>query len=724
MLVDINITGETYQSRSLPLSAQVTRNFYPEVQDNQATRSSFVLMPFPGYLFWGKSEYFVFSGASNTETFDVSAKETFPTGVAFKSDGTKMYVVGTSSDNVNEYDLSTAWDISTASFNQAMDISGKEINSTSIQFNTDGDKLYIAGNTSDSVHEYDLSTAWDVSSASFNQSLSLSRNIEAFFFGKSGEKLYTTDTVSQKIWELDLSTAYDISTASANQSLDISSNTPTSVGLDFSSNGKRVYVADNDNGSEGIDRYDLSTAWDISTATYRDTLDVSGTVGYITEARLGNDGAVLFIANNDDDTIYAYSSGSGLNNRGIFEHQGVLYSVNGINLYSVNSSGDHTLLGSGGEILGTDDCIFAGIGDNVVIVTEGKAFVYDGSTIDEVDDADLETPNGVAHLNNQIIYDGDGGRFASSDVGDATSIDGLNYATAESNADDLVRPYVLNQTLYLMGDRTIEQWWNSGSGSPPFDRIEGGIIPVGLKALLSVADNGDVMYFLADDLRIYAVSGSSKQILSTIPLANAVEGYSTVTDAIGTYFTLEGQGFYQITFPTEDKSWCFHEQSKQWFEVSSGNDGGRAIFNHAVQAYNKTIVADKANGNLYELDVETFNENGATIHRQRDTAPFHGGLIGRPGKWIEFNRVELHLETGVGDLTQTPNIILSWSDDGGRTFSTESWGTLNIGSAGDYQRKVEWFGLGGAYDRIFRIKASEAVRFSIYSMSAEIEVGI
>jgi hypothetical protein len=239
-----------------------------------------------------------------------------------------------------------------------------------------------------------------------------------------------------------------------------------------------------------------------------------------------------------------------------------------------------------------------------------------------------------------------------------------------------------------------------------------------------VADNGDAMYFLGHDLRVWAVSGTSKKIISTIAISNAIEGYTTVSDAAGTYFTFQGQGFYQLTFPTADKSWCFHEQSGEWFEVSSGSAGGRAVFNNAVSCFNKTLVSDYETGAIYELDVDTFDENGDTIHRVRDTGPIHGGLFGKPGAWLEMNKLELIMETGVGDLTDTPEVMISWSDDGGRTFGTEVYGTVNIGTAGQYQKKVEVFCMGGFYERIIRVRMTEAVRWSIHSASAEIEVGI
>lgn len=409
--------------------------------------------------------------------------------------------------------------------------------------------------------------------------------------------------------------------------------------------------------------------------------------------------------------------------RGAFEHLGTVYRVLSTTLYSVNSSGAHTSLGT---IDGTARCIFDGIGSNVVIANgSGKVFQYDGSTVTEITDVDLETPLCVAHINNQIIFDGDGGRFASSDVGDATSISGLNYATAESNADDLIRPYVFNQILYLFGDKTTEPWYNSGVGNPPFDRIEGGIIPIGLLARYSVANNDRLMYFLGDDNEVYAVQGSNAQKVSTIAISRTIAEFSQVADAIGWCFSLEGQNFYKITFPSAGKSFCYAESSGHWFELSSGLDGGRARANSHVFAFRRNLVGDSESGNLYEWDIDTFTEAGETILRVRDTGPLHGELVGAPGKRIEMDRFELIMETGVGILSgqgSDPVIMLQTSDDGGKTWSTERWG--KVGKLGKFMIKVEWHALGSFFERIIRLKMTDPVFFSIHSAAADLRAGI
>ena len=96
-------------------------------------------------------------------------------GIAFKTDGTKMFLANDgSNDDIDEYSLSTAWDVTTAVFTQSKNIGSEETNVRAVTFKSDGTKMYIVGTGSDAVKEYTLSTAWDVSTASYSQDFSVS----------------------------------------------------------------------------------------------------------------------------------------------------------------------------------------------------------------------------------------------------------------------------------------------------------------------------------------------------------------------------------------------------------------------------------------------------------------------------------------------------------------------------------------------------------------------
>ena len=67
-----------------------------------------------------------------------------------------MYVIGLTGDDVNEYNLSTAWDISTASYLQNFSVVSEETSPSGVFFKPDGLKMYIIGNVRDAVWSYDF----------------------------------------------------------------------------------------------------------------------------------------------------------------------------------------------------------------------------------------------------------------------------------------------------------------------------------------------------------------------------------------------------------------------------------------------------------------------------------------------------------------------------------------------------------------------------------------
>jgi len=93
----------------------------------------------------------------------------------FSSDGTKAYVSDSFNKAVYQYTLSTAWDISSGSYaSKSLSVSTEDSSPRGLTFSADGTAAYIVGGTNDTIFQYTLSTAWDVSSGSYtSKSLSV-----------------------------------------------------------------------------------------------------------------------------------------------------------------------------------------------------------------------------------------------------------------------------------------------------------------------------------------------------------------------------------------------------------------------------------------------------------------------------------------------------------------------------------------------------------------------
>ena len=165
----------------------------------------------------GYGGYDVVNGSYDNISLSIAGQETQGQGLTFKPDGTKLYVIGTNGDDVNEYDLSTAWNVSTATYLQNFSISAQEIGPTDITFKTDGTEMYVVGANGDEVNQFTLSTAWDISTASYTRVFSVATQETApsgVFFKTDGTKMYIVGYSGDDVNEYNLSTAWDISTAS------------------------------------------------------------------------------------------------------------------------------------------------------------------------------------------------------------------------------------------------------------------------------------------------------------------------------------------------------------------------------------------------------------------------------------------------------------------------------------------------------------------------------
>jgi len=249
----------------------------------------------------------VYTGSS----FSVSSQDTIPLKIAFNTDGTKMYILGFSNDSVFQYSLSTAFDVTTASYDSvSFSVAGQETAPYALAFNSDGTKMYVAGNGNKSVYQYSLSTAFDLSTASYD-SVSFSVVSQETFptglaFNNDGTKMYVVGNTNDSVFQYSLSTAFDVTTASYDSvSFSVASQDTGPYELAFNFNGTKMYIVGAIN--DTVYQYSLSTAFDLSTASY-DSVSLS-VAGQDTSP-----GGVVF--NADYTKMYII----GFTNRSVFEY--------------------------------------------------------------------------------------------------------------------------------------------------------------------------------------------------------------------------------------------------------------------------------------------------------------------------------------------------------------------------------------------------------------------
>ena len=258
------------------------------------------------------------SGNSIVGTFDASTRsfvdatsiatrETSPQGMAFSSDGTKMFIIGSAGDDVNEYDLSAPFDASTRSFVDATSISAQETSPHGIAFSSDGAKMFVIGLTGADVNEYALSIPFDASTRSFVDATSISEQ-EAFptgiAFSSDGAKMFIIDSAGDDVNEYYLSAPFDASTRSFVDATSIATQETNPTGIAFSNDGAKMFVIGG--AGAGVNEYALSTPFDASTRSFVDATSIATQEINPTGIAFSNDGTRMFIIGSAGDDVNEY----------------------------------------------------------------------------------------------------------------------------------------------------------------------------------------------------------------------------------------------------------------------------------------------------------------------------------------------------------------------------------------------------------------------------------
>jgi hypothetical protein len=261
------------------------------------------------------SGYDLANASYDSVSFSVASQDNTPAGLAFNNSGTKMYIVGLTSDSVFQYSLSTAFDLSTASYDSvSFSVSSQDTVPIEVIFNNAGTKMYIVGNATDTIYQYSLSTAFDLSTASYDSvSFSVSSQESSLYgmnFNNDGTKMYVIGGASKSVFQYSLSTAFDLSTASYDSvSFSVSSQDIFPYQMVFNSDGTKMYIVGNS--SDTVYQYSLSTAFDVSSASYD---SVSFGVSSQDTSPLGivfnSDGTKMYIVGASNDAVYQYTTGS------------------------------------------------------------------------------------------------------------------------------------------------------------------------------------------------------------------------------------------------------------------------------------------------------------------------------------------------------------------------------------------------------------------------------
>lgn len=418
--------------------------------------------------------------------------------------------------------------------------------------------------------------------------------------------------------------------------------------------------------------------------------------------------------------------------RGLWAHQTRTpdyYVVSGDGFYKVETlGGTATLLGN---VSGTGPVSIADNGTQIFIACNGPSYIYNEDTgaFGQITDADFPGAGTVSYLDGYFVFnEPNSQRIWVTQLLDGTSIDPLDFASAEGSPDGVVGIIADHRELWVFGTDSTEVWYNSGAADFPLQRIQGAFNEIGCAAPYSIAKMDNQIYWLGQDARgrgvVYRAAGYVGQRVSTHAIEWQMQEYGDLTDAVAYTYQQDGHSFYVLNFPTANTTWVYDAATQAWHERAGFNNGDftRHRANNMCNFNGNIIVGDYENANLYTLDPQVYADNDGVQKWLRSWRALPTGQNNL--KATAHHSMQIDLESGVGLNSgpgADPQIMLRWSDDGGHTWSNEHW--VSIGKIGQYYRRAIFRRLGMTEklrDRVYELSGTDPVKIAI--MGAELRL--
>lgn len=415
--------------------------------------------------------------------------------------------------------------------------------------------------------------------------------------------------------------------------------------------------------------------------------------------------------------------------RDMIELDGYLYTTAGRAIFRVDGEGDGGSSPIGG--LPSDGTVTSAYNraKEITVVCDGIAKVITGETVTDITNPNLEPSTSVCSLGGYKIHTCARGKFQWSGIDDAHSFDALDFATAESQPDEIVIGKVLGRQFLPFGTKTIEFWNLTGEGNSAFTWQH--TIDVGCWAAGSVSEIPVLTPTVATNSIAFAatnrdggyasiclVENGAARVISHQSVDRAVEAEPLRSSITSCAWSEGGNSFYCISGSTF--SWQWNSRTGQWNERQSyGLDRWKV---RSVRSFGNGLVAgDYTSNKLYRMGRSYYDEAGDPLIMTIQTPPVHSFP-----EAIEFLALYIDVIPGVGLVSgntedMDPEMMVSWSDDGIH-FTNPRF--IKIGQAGQTTRRAKTTRLGqskrGGGGRTFRFSISAAVAKGVMGASIDI----
>lgn len=394
-----------------------------------------------------------------------------------------------------------------------------------------------------------------------------------------------------------------------------------------------------------------------------------------------------------------------------------IYAVAGGALYTVDEDIAVTNLGA---ILDDPNASIAGNFGSVGVVSSGRYYLYTSPSITQPTAGAFSDFGSICYVGGYtVLTERNGNKFQWSDLADPTTLDALNFQTADTRDDNILRGFSLNGRLVLFKERSIETWYVTGqANTEAFKRVVGATIDTGLKSFGLITDFSGGLFFVGDDNIAYLLAGGQPQPLANPAVQTAIK-QGTATNC----FTYEDEGHKFLCIRFSDRpAWCYDLTTGEWHERAetrkftawtaiatverggnwyAGNEQGQIV--SLTRSATDLVGPEETTGPLFRraISKEVYTGNRFKVKLLEILGRVGRSTLGTSGHYlldVGFGFVFGLSDTAVlslGEFTGSPraaSIAIRVSRDGGNTWSELK--TRSFGDQGEYEARAVWRSLG------------------------------
>jgi len=399
--------------------------------------------------------------------------------------------------------------------------------------------------------------------------------------------------------------------------------------------------------------------------------------------------------------------------RGLIEVSGTLYAAFSGKLEKWTSSGGATT--NVGNLTGTKKGFFArnnaATPDKVFVDPDGNIATFTPSAVTSGFDADLPAVNSVTALDGYLIFTTGSGQIWATGL-NAVTVSALSFTT-DQESGGLLRGVTWGGRFYALGNKATGVYADAATSPFPLSRVD--VIPRGIAGPYCVTGHesnfSKSLHIIGDDNAVYRLDGYTPSKVSPPDLDALIEAVSDKTTLEMCSYISRGHAFIQITCP--DWTWVLNLNNGKWHQRRSYLlDNSRIT--QTYYAFGKWLCGDSQTGNVQQITSTASTEIDDPLICEVWSAPLQDFPHRARGGSAFFD-----FSMGVGEAAGTepietdPSVELSYSTDGGQTFSIPRIRKLGAQSLGKTRVRINQIKACGRQGYIWKVAMSDPPHFGL-----------